>query len=48
MSQHDQTTTKEHYYDWHVHRNNQYSSNSLIFGKGYKNYQNKNCGMKNR
>ena len=48
MSQQDQKTAKEHYYDWYMHNNNEYYSNHVIFRKGYKNEQNKSCGMKNR
>ena len=39
MSQHDQTTAKDYYYDcndWYS--NNQYCYNRLVFRKGYKNY----------
>ena len=40
MSQHDQTTPKNYYFDWYMHSNNQYCYNHLIFRKGYKNYKN--------
>ena len=47
MSQHIQTMSKEHYYNWCKHRNNQCHYNCLILGN-YKSYQNKNHGMENR
>ena len=48
MTQHGQTTAKEHYYDCYQHRNNQSYYNRLILRKIYKDYQNKNYEMKNR
>ena len=36
MSQHIQTMSKEHYYNWYKHRNNQCHYNCLILGNSIK------------